>query len=313
MVLPPTISAPATIFEKVYIDVMFMPMSDGYKYIACAKDDLTGVVKASALKRNKAKELAKFLWTKIYCRYGAIGQIVTDNGLEVKEAFKRLTRRLNVPHVWISPYNKRAGGVVERGHFILREAIVKAYPKRKTDGQIKNWPDYIDAAVFADRVTTSSVTGFSPYFLLHGIEPLLPFDLTEATFMVEGFRSGMETSDLLALRIRQLMRHPEDLEQAAAVLKESRFESCEQFLRRFKHRLLKEDYKPGELVLVHNTRLEMTVNRFKTTPRYFGPYEVDRQTRGGSYKLHELDGTPLQKNVAAFRLLPYITRRSPEF
>ncbi|SJL18083.1 uncharacterized protein ARMOST_21655 [Armillaria ostoyae] len=67
MVLPPTVSAPATIFEKVYIDIMFMPMSDGYKYIVCAKDDLTGVVEASALKRNKAKELAKFLWTKIYC------------------------------------------------------------------------------------------------------------------------------------------------------------------------------------------------------------------------------------------------------
>ncbi len=50
MVLPPTISAPATIFEKVYIDVIFMPRSDGYRYIVCAKDDLTGVVEASALK-----------------------------------------------------------------------------------------------------------------------------------------------------------------------------------------------------------------------------------------------------------------------
>ncbi len=67
MVLPPTISAPVTIFEKVYIDVMFMPRSDGYRYIVCAKDDLTGVVEASTLKENKAKALAKFLWTKIHC------------------------------------------------------------------------------------------------------------------------------------------------------------------------------------------------------------------------------------------------------
>ncbi len=57
----------------------------------------------------------------------------------------------------------------------------------------------IDAAVFADRVTVSGVTGYLPYFLLHGVEPLLLFDLAEATFMVEGFQSGMETSDLLAL------------------------------------------------------------------------------------------------------------------
>ncbi|PBK61975.1 hypothetical protein ARMSODRAFT_849402, partial [Armillaria solidipes] len=85
----------------------------------------------------------------------------------------------------------------------LREAIVKACPKQR-NGKIKNWHKYIDIAVFADRVTTSSVTGYTPYYLLHGVEPLLPMDLIEATFMVEGFQSGISTEELLALRIRQL-------------------------------------------------------------------------------------------------------------
>ncbi|SJL17472.1 uncharacterized protein ARMOST_21023 [Armillaria ostoyae] len=314
MLLPPTISAPVTIFEKVFVDVMFMhPHSKNYGYIVCAKDDLTGVVEASPLINNNSKELAKFFWEKIYCRYGAIGQVVTDNGSEVKGAFEILIRKLNIPHVRVSPYNKRAGGVVERGHFILREAIVKACPKRAKDGQIKNWHKHIDAAVFADRVTVSSVTGYSPYFLLHGVEPLLPFDLLEATFMVEGFRSGMTTSDLLALRIRQLSRHASDLAKAADALKAARLNSREQFIKRFEHRLLKSEYSPGDLVLVQNSRLEMTVNRFKTHPRYLGPYEVERRTQGGSYKLKELDGTLLRKNVAAFRLYPYISRNGPEF
>ncbi len=57
----------------------------------------------------------------------------------------------------------------------------------------------------------------------------------------------------------------------------------------------------------------MTVNHFKTHPRYLGPYEVAWQTRGGSYKLKELDGALLKKNVAAFQLYPYITRNSAEF
>ncbi|PBK69944.1 hypothetical protein ARMSODRAFT_838354, partial [Armillaria solidipes] len=187
----------------------------------------------------------------------------------------------------------------------LREAIVKACPKRAKDGQIKNWHKHIDAAVFADRVTVSSVTGYSPYFLLHGVEPLLPFDLLEATFMVEGFRSGMTTSDLLALRIQQLSRHASDLAKAADALKAARLNSREQFIKRFEHRLLKSEYSPGDLVLVQNSRLEMTVNRFKTHPCYLGPYEVERRTQGGSYKLKELDGTLLRKNVAAFRLYPY--------
>ena len=105
---------------------------------------------------------------------------------------------------------------------------------------------------------------------MYDVEPLLLFDLVEATFIVEGFHSRIEISDLLALRIRQLMRHPEDLEQVAATLKDPRLKSHEQFLKRFKHRLTKEDYKTGELVLVHNIRLKITVNWFKMAPRYFG-------------------------------------------
>ncbi len=307
MIVPPTISMPATIFEKVYVDVMYMqPPAGGYSFIVCAWDDLTGVVEASPLSQNNSNQLAHFFWTKIYCQYGAIGHVVTDNGSEVKGAFERLMKRANIPQVRISSYNKHGTGAVEHGHLVLREAIVKACPKTRK-GQIKNWHEYIDIAMFADRVTTSRVTGFTPYFLLHGVEPLLPLDLAEATFMVEGFQSGMTTSELLGLRIRQLTRHPADLERAANMLKSARIQSRNQYLQRYKRRLQKDEYKPGELVLVQNSRLEMTVNRFKTDPRYLGPYEVVQKTAGGAYKLQELDGAIFDKSIAAFWLLPYVT------
>ena len=53
----------------------------------------------------------------------------------------------------------------------------------------------------------------------------------------------------------------------------------------------------------------MRLNR-KTKPRYLGPYEVCRRTQGGSYVLKELDGTILRQGVAAFRLLPYVSRHN---
>ncbi|KAK0467352.1 uncharacterized protein EV420DRAFT_1260710 [Desarmillaria tabescens] len=118
----------------------------------------------------------------------------------------------------------------------------------------------------------------------------------------------MNTSDQLAwLQIWQLLRHMEDLEHAAEMLKIARCQNREQFICRFEHQLLRKDYNPGELVLVQNSRLEMTVNHFKTHPRYLGPYEVEHKMLGGSYKLKELDVTPLQKNVAAFWLYSYIS------
>ncbi len=57
----------------------------------------------------------------------------------------------------------------------------------------------------------------------------------------------------------------------------------------------------------------MTVNRFKTDPRYLGPYEVVQRTYRGVYKLQELDGTVISRSVAAFRLLPYVTQGSSDF
>ena len=231
--VPLTVSTPSRLFQKVYIDVMFMPPSGGYHFIAAVKDDLSGVSEVRALRQSNSKNLAQFFWEQIYCRYGSVQSAVTDNGPEVKGAFETLLKRMKIPQVRISPYNKHANGVVERGHFILREAIVKSCEK-DTNGHIKNWHKQVELASFADRITVSSVTGYSPYYLLHGTHPILPFDLSEATFMVDGFKPDMTTSDLLALRIRQLQRHPEDVDRAAKALKKARFTSKEQFEKRYK-------------------------------------------------------------------------------
>jgi len=284
---------------------MLMPRRKGYRYIVAARDDLSRATEGRALKKANAKSLAKFFWEQIYCRYGTVAQVVTDNGPEVKGAFEILLTRLKIPQVRISPYNSKANGVVERGHFIIREAIVKA-----CEGNIDLWPQKVAMAFFADRISTSSVTGFSAYFLLHGIHPLLPFDLTEASFMVNGFVTNMSSSDLLALRIRQLEKHPADILQAAQTLKNARFRSKAQFEKKFHKKLRRSVYQPGDLVLLRNTAVEKELNR-KTKPRYLGPYEVDRQTKGGSYVLKEMNGTILRQGVAAFRLYPYIHRDSP--
>jgi len=156
---------------------------------------------------------------------------------------------MNIPQVHITPYNKHANGTVERGHFILREAIVKT-SKKERNGQIKNWHQHVELAAFADRITVSSVTGYSPYYLLHGTHPLLPFDLSEATFMIDGYKSGLSTAELLALRIQQLHRHSADLAKAARTLKHARFKSKLQFEKRYHHKLQKGNYLPGSLVLV---------------------------------------------------------------
>ena len=220
----------------------------------------------------------------------------------MSDAFEKLTKRLNIPQIKISPYNHRANGVVERGHYILREAIIKS-----CKGKINDWPTKVQEMVFADRITTNKVTGFSPYQLLHAMELILPMDLAEATFMIENFRSGISTADLLVLRAQQLARHPEDIAKAAETLKQHRFMSKEQFEKRFHRQLSHTIFNPGDLVLVRNSAIEMSRDK-KSKQRYLGPYQVEKRTMAGNYRLKELDGTSLKLKYGARRLIPFISR-----
>lgn len=300
--IPLVVSTPKNIFIKLHVDIMFMPKAKGYRYIVAARDDLSRASEGRALKKANADSLAQFFWEQILCRYGAVGQVVTDNGKEVEGAFTKLMMRYGIPQIKISAYNSKANGVVERGHFIIRESIVKA-----CEGKISQWPEKVPGAFFADKITTSRSTGFSPYYLLHGMEPVLPLDLFEATFLVQGFTDNMSTEELLALRIRQLEKREEDISKAAALLARMRYASKEQFEKRFARRLNKELYSTGDMVLLRNTQVEKELNR-KTKDRYLGPFKVIRQTEGGAYELQELDGSVRKQSVAAFRLVPYIAR-----
>ncbi|KAH7917309.1 hypothetical protein BV22DRAFT_1188370 [Leucogyrophana mollusca] len=164
-------------------------------------------------------------------------------------------------------------------------SIIKA-----CEGDINQWPTKVHHTFFADKVTTRRSTGFSPFFILHGIDPVLPFDLAEATWLVDGFYSGMTTEDMVALRIRQLEKCPEDIAQAASTLHRSRIRSKEQFEKIYARRMRREEYKPEDLVLLK--------------PRYLGPSEVVQRTKGGSYVLQEMDGTISRRGHPQFHA-PY--------
>jgi hypothetical protein len=283
---------------------MKMPEAGGKKWIVVCREDISGVCEAQALAKDNARNIALFFREQILYRYGAIPEVVTDNGPSLAGEFAKLAKEFNVKQIRISPYNSTANGVVERAHYNIREILAKA-----CHGDMSHWPRYLQAAVFADRITTRRATGYSPFYLLHGVHPMLPCDLTEATFLSTHFTQNMTTEDLLAARVQQLAKMPQDLERARRTLKQSRFQSSKAFEKKFGRRLIMQAHEPGSLVLMRNVPMEntMAIDR-KTTCRYMGPYQVIEHTKGKAYRLQELDGTELKTSVAAFRLIPYLKR-----
>ena len=62
------------------------------------------------------------------------------------------------------------------------------------------------------------------------------------------------------------------------------------------------------MVIIHNMKIEQSLEYKKVEPWYLGPYKIVRRTPGGSYVIEELDGAVLRIHIAAFRLLPYVAR-----
>jgi len=140
---------PPRLFEKAYIDTMYMPPAHSYWYIIQARCALTSYSEWRALKRETSKTLSAFIFEDLLCRWGSLQEIVTDNGKAFVVALQKLTAKYKVQHIRISPYNSQANGPVERAHQDVRETILKLAGKEQ-----KNWPVYAAKVFWADRITT---------------------------------------------------------------------------------------------------------------------------------------------------------------
>ena len=70
VLIPPVVATPALLFAKVYMDMMHLTPSSGYKYIVQARCSLTHWPEWDMLRKESAKLLATFILHNIIYRWG---------------------------------------------------------------------------------------------------------------------------------------------------------------------------------------------------------------------------------------------------
>lgn len=166
-----------------------------------------------------------------------------------------------------------------------------------------------------ERVTKRKHLGVSPYEMAFGTEPAMPLDFEEATWLVPPLQAPMTTEELIAIRARQLEKRPADIAAMQERVRKFRQAAADRTRRTYKGLKAPECVKPGTLVLVKNSRIEMELNR-KHKDRWLGPYIVVKQRGGtfqGSYILAELDHTVLKDRVGAARIRIYWPRHDTTY
>jgi hypothetical protein len=93
--------------------------------------------------------------------------------------------------------------------------------------------------------TTRKFTGYSPFYMAHGVEPTLPFDLTVANFLVFDLCTPLPTADLIAPCTRQLQQLQDDLDSIYGRVLKSRFASVQQSEKQHQNFVKDHNFRPG--------------------------------------------------------------------
>src|SRR5262249_23227821 len=209
-----------------------------------------------------------WLFEDIICRWGSLVKIVTNNSAPFRKAVRWLEEKYGIKGVAISPYNSQANGTIERPHWDLRQMLFKA-----TGGEVKKWYWQLHHIMWADHITIRKGTGCSPYFMVTGAHPTLPLDIMEATWLVKYPQQLASTSEIIGLRALALAKHVSHVEEMRQRVTKEKIKRTLQLEEDAKAKIKDYNLVAGDLVLVKNSAIELSVDR-KMKPRYLGPMVV---------------------------------------
>jgi len=116
------------IFERWGINIVG-PLSqteDGYRYIVVAIDYFSKWPEARPLTHTNARQMAKFIYEEIICRFGVSRVLQSNRGIHfVNEMIQELTNKFQIWHSLSLPYHPQSNGLVECFNRTLCEGLAK--------------------------------------------------------------------------------------------------------------------------------------------------------------------------------------------
>ena len=106
----------------------------------------------------------------------------------------------------------------------------------------QNWQEWVTTLTHAYDCTVSSVTGFSPYFLVFGQTPKIPFDIEmRVTLIDQESTSNQNYAKKLQARLKWAYQKGQ----------ENNKKESEHYKKYYDQRMRCTSLKPNDLVLVH--------------------------------------------------------------
>ncbi|GJU88119.1 reverse transcriptase domain-containing protein [Tanacetum coccineum] len=153
-------------FYKWGIDIAgpFPERPGKVKFLIVAMDYFTKWIEAKPVATITGNQVKKFVWENIVCRFGLPGEIISDNGKQLRDnPFKDWCERLCIQQHFAFVKHHQMNELVERANRSLGEGI-----KARIGKENKNWLEEISHVLWAHRTMIKSSNGDTPFSLTYG-------------------------------------------------------------------------------------------------------------------------------------------------
>jgi transposase InsO family protein len=148
----------------------------GFTHLLVAINKFSKWIEVRPLTRIGSEQAVAF-FTNIIHRFGVPNSIITDNGTQFTgKKFLDFCEDHHICVDWAAVAHPMTNGQVERANgMILQGLKPRIYNDLNKFG--KRWIKELPSVVWSLRTTPSRATGFSLFFLVYGVEDILPTDL----------------------------------------------------------------------------------------------------------------------------------------
>ena len=224
---------------------------------------------------QKGKMAVKFFESIVY-RFGVPHSIITDNGSNfISEEFQDFYEGLGINITYASVAHPQTNGQVEKANGLVGAGIKKRLmsPLERAAGA---WADELPSILWSLCTRPKSSTGYTPFFMVHGAEAVLPAEVRHQAPRVVAYSEAESTAAL---------EDAVDTLDEARDIAAARSAVYQQSLRNYHSRRLRpRSFVEGDLVL----RLKQKRPNKLESP-WEGPYVITEVIPGGAYRLKHVE------------------------
>ncbi|UYV71409.1 hypothetical protein LAZ67_8003042, partial [Cordylochernes scorpioides] len=282
-------------FERIGIDFVGpLPSTKRRrKWIIVLTDYYTRYAETKAVSEATVKEVSTFLIEQIFLRHGAPRFLISDRGSQfTSNLMKEVMKMCKVKHCFTTSYHPQTNGLTER----LNRTLINMISMYVNTDQ-KNWDEILPFVTHAYNTTIQETTGYSPFFLLFGREPMSLLD--DDNIPID---SNMNNYD------EYIENYLDKIARTRQVVINNTEKTQERMKRNYDKKHNERIYEPGHLVAVW-TPVRKIGKCEKLLRKYFGPYRILKKLSNVNYLIEPKDNPgqdPLIVHVS--RLKPYFER-----